>query len=221
MGRQDPALAGEKIIKGKTQLDGQDSPGAWTSLHTEKTHRCIEQSGKDRVYGNGGGQGEHHVRCIPEESVTFEKTFAHKVEFAILEIAQSTMYHPRRGSRAARTEVFALYQQNAKPLQGQIAKCANAIDAAAHHDHVEGPIPANLGDVLSTRVHHGTFIGNLIAGSQSGRCSVQASRLMKCLDMAASMIASSLGDRRIRPAAAFSRACSGLRAPQSADVMPG
>ena len=101
-------------------------------------------------------------------------------------------------------------------------KDADAIDAAAHDDHVESPIRGDPIDPFLPRIGHGFFLcGSLPRSFDRAAEHLQAGVTLKLVVTAREMSSISRSDRRRAPARAFSLACSGFRAPQSAKVSPG
>ncbi len=71
------------------------------------------------------------MRRVAKEPVALDKRFPHQAEFAVFEIAQSAMNHARQRGAGAGTEIVFLDEHDIDALQRQLAKHAEAVDAAA------------------------------------------------------------------------------------------
>ncbi len=71
---------------------------------------------------DGGRQGLDKVRRILDHAVALPHGFAHKAEFAVLEVTDAAMRHVRRSRRCARTEVRAFHDQYIHAVEGQVAE---------------------------------------------------------------------------------------------------
>ena len=105
-------------------------------LHPEKPRRRPDDAAPDRLDRHHTFQRLHIMRRGGQQHVALDQRLAHQPEFAGLQILQPAVHQPRRGRRRAGTEIAPLQQQNAQPLQGQVAERGAAVDAAPDDDHV-------------------------------------------------------------------------------------
>ena len=76
------------------------------------------------------------MRRIGQQPVPLLQRFPHQLEFAIFQIAQPAMHHPRQCSARPRAIIVALDQQHVDALQRQLPEHADAVDAAADHQYL-------------------------------------------------------------------------------------
>jgi hypothetical protein len=97
------------------------------------------------------------MRCEPQKCIALPQGFGHQAEFAVFQITQAAMDHPRGSSAAARGEIAALDQKNSQPLQGKITIGGDAIDTAADDHGVEITVlPDAMESVLAKTGHRNT-----------------------------------------------------------------
>jgi hypothetical protein len=71
-----------------------------------------------------------------QKNFSFSERFADEPDFAVLQVAEPTVYQFRAGGRCPRRQVRLLAQSNAVSASGGIPRDAHAIDAATYDEDI-------------------------------------------------------------------------------------
>ncbi|MNV26284.1 hypothetical protein D3C71_1174020 [compost metagenome] len=83
------------------------------------------------------GRGDQ-MRCKQAQCFALVERLAHQRELALLQVAQAAMDQLGAGAGGMRGQVILLAQADRQAASCCVAGDAGAVDAAAHHQHVEG-----------------------------------------------------------------------------------
>ena len=72
---------------------------------------------------------------VEQHAVALAQGFVNQAELAVFQVADAAVQHVGGGRAGAAAEVAALDQEGVDAIQSQIAKCADAVDAAADDEH--------------------------------------------------------------------------------------
>ena len=91
----------------------------------------------------------HEVRCVLAQPLAFVQRLVDQPHLALLQVAQAAVHELRALRRRARGEVVALDERRAQPTRRGVEGDADAGDASADHDDVEGLVAQSTQHVAS------------------------------------------------------------------------
>ena len=139
----DPAMPGhgaafprQQVVEHQPGPDHRAGSPLLFGLRAEKRGDRRQRALEPGRHRNQRRQRRYAMRRVLQEKVAFPERLPHQVEFAVLQIAQPAMHHARQRRTRARAEIVALQKHHIDALQRQLAKRADAVDAAADDDDI-------------------------------------------------------------------------------------
>ena len=154
MPRREAPMPGNPVIEQQPHLYRKNAALRRTALAAEKSDHRIQRPGENGFDRYRCWQLMYHVRCVDQQCVPLRQGFPHKSEFTVLKVPQPAVDHPGRCGAAARAEVVLLDQQDREAVQCQLAEDADAVNAATHDNHVQGPGISHLGEIAVPLPRH-------------------------------------------------------------------